>query len=92
MKNPCRLELNNSGSWKLLGRFDLRDVEATAKLLNAAGSLVDALNAAAGCSGRSGAALRVSTDEAHPATLQRYETGKGWVQQRAPHRHEGSVS
>ena len=22
MKKPCRLEINNTGAWKLIGRFD----------------------------------------------------------------------
>ena len=78
MKKPCRLELNNSGSWKLLGKFDAAVEDATDAILNAAASLVDALNDPA--SKRSAiATLRVSTDEQHPEVLMRYANAEsGW--------------
>lgn len=33
---PVRLELNNSGAWKVLGRFDAADDEQTSLVLDAA--------------------------------------------------------
>lgn len=76
MKKPCRLEFNAAGSWKLLTTFDAADADRTDDILMEAGHLVDAINA--GCKGK-GATLRVSTDEAMPDVLMRYETGRGWL-------------
>lgn len=74
MSKPCRLELNNSGSWKLLGKFDAAVADSTDDILNAAAALVDALNAAGGRS-----SLRISTDDAIPCVLMRYERREdGW--------------
>lgn len=76
MNKPCRLELNNSGSWKLLGKFDAADDGSTSDIMNAAASLVDALNEASG--GRP-ATLRISTDDTHPCTLMRHNSREeGW--------------
>ena len=78
MKKPCRIELNNSGAWKLLGKFDAANAEATDNILSAAGALADALNARE--SGRQAlVTLRVSTDEPCPDVLMRHKTGEGWV-------------
>lgn len=44
MKKPVRLELNNSGSWKVLGRFDAADDEQTSLVLDAAEDLVKTLH------------------------------------------------
>lgn len=41
---PVRLELNNSGSWKVLGRFDAADDEQTSLVLDAAEQLVNTLH------------------------------------------------
>lgn len=80
MTKPCRLEMNNSGSWKLLGRFDAAVADSTDDILNAAAQLADALNAP--YSGRQAlCTLRVSTDDPHPDVLMRYESPqgeKGW--------------
>lgn len=43
-KKPVKLELNNSGAWKTLGRFDAADDEQTALVLDAAETLVQTLN------------------------------------------------
>lgn len=51
MTKPCRLELNNTGAWKLLGRFDAAREDATDAILNAAAQLADALNSNAGVKG-----------------------------------------
>lgn len=40
MSKPVRLEFNNSGSWKVLGRFDASDDEQSALVLDAAEQLV----------------------------------------------------
>ena len=44
MTKPCRLEFNNSGSWKLLGKFDAADDEQTSLVLDAAEVLVKTLH------------------------------------------------
>lgn len=44
MKKPVRLELNNSGSWKVLGRFDAADDDQTALVLDAAEDLIKTLH------------------------------------------------
>lgn len=82
MKKPCRLELNNSGSWKLLGKFDAAVTDSTDDIMNAAAALVDALNAP--YSGRSAiATLRIATDEPHPDVIMRYESREsGWREAR----------
>lgn len=78
MLRPCRLELNNTGAWKLLGRFDGTPSAAADRVLNAAAELADALNDRA--TGRwSMCALRVSTDETVPVVLMRHRgDGEGW--------------
>lgn len=43
MKKPCRLELNNSGSWKLLGLFDAANDVTTAIIMDAADLLAKSL-------------------------------------------------
>ena len=45
MKKPCELQLNNSGAWKALGKFDAADDDYADDILTAAGHLVIALNA-----------------------------------------------
>lgn len=78
MKKPCRLELNNSGAWKLLGRFDAAQEDATDAILNAAGQLADALNDPA-CKRPGLCTLRVTTDEACPEVLMHYKDAEsGW--------------
>jgi hypothetical protein len=44
MIKPVRLELNNSGAWKLLGHFDAADDMQTDEVMNAAEALVKALH------------------------------------------------
>jgi hypothetical protein len=74
MKKPARLELNNSGSWKVLGRFDAADDEQTSLVLDAAEDLVRTLHNSEdpkGCP-----TLRVSIDSI--TVLLRWELGLGW--------------
>lgn len=44
IQKPVRLELNNSGAWKVLGRFDAADDEQTSLVLDAAETLVQTLH------------------------------------------------
>lgn len=43
-RKPCRLEFNNSGAWKVLGRFDAADEEQTSLVLDAAETLIQTLH------------------------------------------------
>jgi hypothetical protein len=77
VKKPCRLELNNSGAWKLLGRFDLAAQDAADGIMDAAEALARALNDPA--SGRRAlVTLRISTDDALPSVLARWSDEHGW--------------
>lgn len=74
MKKPVRLELNNTGSWKVLGHFDAADDEQTALVLDAAEELVKTLHNSEdpkGC-----ATLRVSIDAI--TVLLRWDLERGW--------------
>lgn len=77
MKKPCRLELNNTGAWKLLGKFDAGADAAASAIMDAAEHLARALNDPA--SGRpSMLTLRISTDEPQPDVLLRWTDADGW--------------
>lgn len=78
MKKPVRLEINNSGAWKVIGRFDAANEDAADAVLNAAGDLAAALNDPA--SGRTGlVTLRVSMAEAPHDVLMYWESMEtGW--------------
>ena len=41
---PVQLQINNSGAWKLLGRFDAADDEQTSLVLDAAEELMKTLH------------------------------------------------
>ena len=69
-----RLELNNSGAWKLLARFDASNADDRIDVLTCAERLVDALASA----GAAGITLRVATDEAMPRRLTTFERARGW--------------
>jgi hypothetical protein len=76
MPKPCRLELNNSGAWKLLARFDAANADPTDEIMNAAEQLAKAINDPA--SGRTThVSLRISTDDAHPDTIMRWTHERG---------------
>lgn len=75
-KKPVRLELNNSGSWKLLGRFDAADEDQTALVLDAAEELVKTLNN--GGQAKHCPTLRVSIDDSLCQTLLRWDLDRGW--------------
>lgn len=77
MKKPCRLELNNTGAWKLLGKFDAAEEDYVDDILTAAGNLADALNQCPGSPGVT--TLRVSTDDPQPQVLMRHDAREhGW--------------
>lgn len=73
---PVKIELNNSGAWKTLGRFDAADDDQTALVLDAAEQLVLTLHnseSPKGCPH-----LRVCINDSLSTVLLRWEHGKGW--------------
>lgn len=70
---PVTLQINNSGAWKTIARFDAGDDEATDKA-RAAGQLLGEL----GGDKRGGIALRIATDEGLPQVLVRWDAQRGW--------------
>lgn len=76
MRKPCRLELNNSGSWKVLGRFDAADDEQTSLVLDAAEDLIKTLHNSEDA--RRCPTLRVSIDDALQTVLLRWSLEGGW--------------
>lgn len=78
MSKPCRLEINNSGSWKVLGRFDAADEYHSDMVMEAAADLIKVLND--GAEPRRCASLRISTDDGLGAVLMRWTAERGlWV-------------
>jgi len=79
---PCRLELNNSGSWKVIGRFDAADEEHTGMVMDAAESLIKVLNN--GAPPKRCASLRVSMDDGLGQVLLYWTAERGlWFDARA---------
>lgn len=73
---PVRLELNNSGAWKVLGRFDAADEMTCEQVMSHAEELVCWLHGdkpAKQCP-----TLRVSIDDALEEVLTRWTLGRGW--------------
>ena len=80
MKKPVRLELNNTGAWKMLGRFDAADEEQAALVMDAAEELVRTLHNSEdpkGC-----ATLRLSIDDNLCTAIARWEIERGWFDAR----------
>ena len=76
MKKPVRLEFNNSGAWKVLGRFDADDEEHTSLVLDAAEELVKTLH---NCEDpRRCPTLRVSYDDGLGEVILRWDLVNGW--------------
>jgi hypothetical protein len=76
-RKPVRLGINNSGAWKVLGRFDAADEEQTDMVLDAADALARVLHNSEdpkGC-----ATLRVSMDDSLQQVLMRWDLTRGWV-------------
>lgn len=69
-QRPVRLELNNSGAWKTLARFDAGD-EAASDRARTAGRLLGEL-------GGQRTTLRICTDDALPLVLVRWSADRGW--------------
>lgn len=76
MLKPVRLELNNSGAWKVLGRFDAADDDWTCLVLDAAEDLIKTLHNSE--DPKHCPTLRVSVDDALGAVLLRWEIARGW--------------
>ena len=74
MAKPVRLELNNSGSWKVLGCFDAADDEQTSLVLDAAEDLVKTLHNSE--DPKRCPTLRVSIDSI--TVLLRWQLALGW--------------
>ena len=76
---PVRLELNNSGAWKVLGTFDAADETTCGLVLDSAETLLKALHGnkpAKRCP-----TLRVSMDTSGDTTdtvLMRWDIERGW--------------
>lgn len=80
MLKPARLELNNSGAWKLIARFDAANQDATDAIMETAEALVRAINDPA-CGRTAHTSLRISTDDALPITLMRWTPERGmWTE------------
>jgi hypothetical protein len=76
MKKPVRLEFNNSGAWKVLGRFDAADEDQASLVLDAAEDLVKTLHNSE--DPRRCPTLRVSMDDGLGAVLLRWDLVGGW--------------
>lgn len=77
IKKPVRLELNNSGSWKVLGRFDAADDEHTSLVMDAAEELVKTLH---NCEDpKRCPTLRISVDDSLGAVTARWALDTGWT-------------
>jgi hypothetical protein len=75
---PVRLELNNSGAWKVLGCFDAGDDEQTSLVLDAAEELIKTLHNSE--DPKHCPTLRVSIDAT--SVLLRWELTRGWYDAR----------
>lgn len=71
-----RLEFNNSGAWKVLGRFDAADEDQTSLVLDAAENLVQTLNN--GGPAERCPTMRVSMDDGLGVVLLRWRLDDGW--------------
>jgi hypothetical protein len=76
MKKPVRLEINNTGAWKVIGRFDAADDAAVDDILNSANNLAADLS---GSNGHPQFTMRVSMGKAPHEVLMRWESNEsGW--------------
>lgn len=73
---PVRLELNNSGSWKVLGRFDAADDEQSSLVLDAAEDLIKTLHNSE--DPKRCPTMRVSMDDGLSSVLLRWALDTGW--------------
>lgn len=77
-KKLCRLELNNSGCWKLIGRFDAADDDQSALVLDAAEELVKTLHNNE--DSKRCPTMRVSMDGAINDVLLHWRIERGWYE------------
>ena len=68
---PVQLQINNSGAWKTIARFDAQDDDSADKA-RAIGQLLGELG------GGHRTTLRIATDEAMPCVLVRWDGERGW--------------
>lgn len=66
---PVKLQINTSGAWKDVARFDVTDEERTDAIMNAAAQLADAANEG---EERPQFTMRIVTDDAFVTVLMRY--------------------
>lgn len=76
MLKPVRLELNNSGAWKVLGRFDAADDEQASLVMDAAEDLIKTLHNSE-CPRRC-PTLRITIDDSLATVLTRWSIAEGW--------------
>jgi hypothetical protein len=69
-KKPAKLQVNTSGAWKDVVRFDAADVAATDRVTDAAEAL--------GQVGAGAITFRLVSDEALPRVLFRWTHAAGW--------------
>jgi len=72
MARPCKLQINSSGAWRDVLRFDLDETDVEA-LQVAAANLVLIANGG----GKTG--LRITAADAFQTALIRWDAKKGWV-------------
>ncbi len=77
---PVKLEFNNSGSWKTLGRFDAADDDQAALVMDAAEELVKTMHN--GGQPRQCPTLRICVDDALGAVMMRWQIERGWYDAR----------
>lgn len=76
MLKPVKLELNNTGAWKTLGRFDADDDAQSSLVMDAAEDLVKTLHNSEdprGCP-----KLRVAIDDGLSTVLYQWTIEHGW--------------
>jgi hypothetical protein len=66
---PLQLQLNNSGSWKTVARFDGLDPVAYDHAMEAVATLTQI---------NSNYTWRIVTDAAHPVVLTHWDSERGW--------------
>ena len=78
LAKPCRLEINNSGSWKTLGHFDAANELHAQTIMNSAEELVKLLNQ--GNTIKRWPTLRISMDDGLASVLMHWTVERGWYE------------
>jgi len=76
MIRPCTLAINNSGSWKTLGKFDASYEHQAVQIMEAAAMLLVNLNA--GKPPKQWPTLRICDDNAGGAVQMYWSRERGW--------------